>query len=119
MNGMRAGDLRHRVTIRSRSGSRGAYGSATTTWVEYHSCRAAIRALRAREVQSDSQRQSEVTHEVTIRYKAGVVPAMRMTFSDSGTTRYFDIRGVRVDAQIHRIMMLDCAELDSDQQEAG
>ena len=119
MMGIRAGALRHRVTIRSRSGSRGAYGSATTTWSDYHSCRASIRALRSREVQSDSQRQGEVTHEVTIRYKAGVIPAMRMTFSDGGTTRHFDIRGVRIPDQAHRIMFLDCAELDSDQQEAG
>jgi SPP1 family predicted phage head-tail adaptor len=103
---MLAGKLRHSITIQSKSVSRDEYGEEEITWGTYHTCWAAISPLLGREFLEAQQMQARVTHRVTIRYKAGVLPEMRVLFG----SRVFAIESVLTVNEIHYEMVLMCRE---------
>lgn len=75
-----AGDLQHRITLQQRVAGVNALGQAQTSWVNVAEVWAAVEPLRGREFFAAGQAQSEVSTRVTIRYRAGVVPAMRVVW---------------------------------------
>lgn len=78
---MRAGLLRHRVTIQARSVVRDAAGGEAETWVDQPPpVWARVRPLNGRELLSANQIQAETTHEVTMRYRPGLTSAHRLLF---------------------------------------
>lgn len=103
---MRAGRLRHRVTIESRSSSLDAAGQQLRSWSTFGTVYAGIRPLSGREGVLAEAVQSAVTHEVTIRYLSGVNATMRVNFGG----RYFAIHAVRNTDERNREMVLDCVE---------
>ena len=90
---MRAGRLRHRITLQSPSGSQDALGERTTTWTD--ACApvwAAIEPLRASEVFAAAQNQASTTHRIQIRYDSSnseIDSSWRVKFGD----RIFTIDG--------------------------
>ena len=69
---MRAGNLRHRVTLQSPTGSRDSVGERTTTWTDVSTVWASVNPLTARELIAAGQVQSELSHRVCIRHSSSV-----------------------------------------------
>jgi len=91
---MRAGLLRHRITIEQPvSSTGGGFGaSRKQSFEDYKSAWAAIWPLRGTELLQAQQMQSEVTTKIRIRYMVGVTPRNRVRLGDS--TTYYDIVSV-------------------------
>lgn len=79
---LRAGTLRHRITIQRKTATRDDYGGESTTWEDFATNVAAeIRPLSSRELVAARGVQSETTHEITIRYRPGITAAMRAVYN--------------------------------------
>lgn len=75
---MRAGRLRHSVTLQSKSVSRDAAGGESITWTTFATVWAEVQPLSGREYVAMRQAQADVAVRVRMRYVAGVNPAMRV-----------------------------------------
>lgn len=106
---MRAGTLRHSVTIQSKSESVSAHGEMTDTWSTHATVYARINPARVREDVNTDQVVPRITHEVTIRSLSTVTPDMRILFG----SRYLYIVGVKNADERNIMMMLDCEERDA------
>jgi len=103
---MKAGQLRHRVTIQSRTTARDAHDDPIATWSTVVKVWASIEPLNARELILAQQVESNVTHKVTIRYRSGVTSAMRVVFG----SRTFEIDSVINTDERNITMVLMCEE---------
>lgn len=65
---MRAGTLRHTVTLQSPGGTKDAFGSRLTTWDDVADVPASVEPISGREQFLAAQRQATTSHIVTIRY---------------------------------------------------
>lgn len=77
---MEAGKLRHRVEIQQKITPRDpATGDfLDPAWVEFAKAWAAVEDLSARDMIAAKAGQSQVTGRIVIRYRAGVLPTMRV-----------------------------------------
>lgn len=75
---MRAGRLRHTVTLQSKSVSRDAVGGESITWSTFATVPAEVQPLSGREYVAMRQAQADVSVRVRLRYLSGVNPAMRV-----------------------------------------
>lgn len=110
---MRAGDLRHLVTLQSlvaASPDQKATGEPDTTWTDWHAVHAAVEPLRGRELIAAQALQSDVDTRIRIRYRAGVSAAMRVVFG----TRHYDIVTVIDPSERHIELQLMCRQGASD-----
>ncbi len=73
-----AGELRHRVLIQQQVTTRDEDGVQTTSWVEVATVWASVEPLSAREFIQSGQTQAAVTARITIRYREGLLPTMRI-----------------------------------------
>lgn len=88
---MRAGLLRHRVTIQQRTETRDPdTGAVSFAWVDVATVWAAVEPLSAREFIAAQAAHSKVSARITIRYRADITAAMRIVH---GSTLY-NIEGV-------------------------
>ena len=87
---MRAGKLRHKITIQDYTESQNSYGEVTKTWSDYATVWASIEPVRGREFWDSKQINAEITAKITIRYLAGVTPKMRIKYG----ARIFEIISV-------------------------
>lgn len=91
---MRAGKLRHKVTIQAPSTTQDPKtGEMLAGWVDIASVFASIEPLSAREFIAAQAQQSEISARVTIRYRPGITAAMRLLHGD----RIYNIHGVLAD----------------------
>jgi SPP1 family predicted phage head-tail adaptor len=86
---MRAGDLRHQITVLRSSQTQNAYGEIQNTWAEHLTCRGFVRPLTGKEVVSGQFTISEVTHKIFTRYQE-----IRVTDRIAFEGRTFDIKSV-------------------------
>lgn len=107
---MRAGRLRHRVSIRSLvSAKDDTTGEVTDSWVEFASVRAAVEPLTAREFQSGEQTQSRVVVRIIIRYRSGILPSMQVFHGE----HIYKIEGILPDGKSGReYITLPCSEVE-------
>lgn len=78
---MKAGKLRHRVTIqRLALADEPEFGGQTESWVDVATVWAAIEPLFGHEKVAAHAVQSEATVKITIRYRTDVTTAMRLIF---------------------------------------
>lgn len=76
---MRAGLLRHRVSLQHQvSQQNPVTGEIAQAWVEFAPAWAAIEPLSARDFMAAQASQSEASGRITIRYRPGVLPTMRI-----------------------------------------
>lgn len=101
------GKLRHRVTLQELVKTDDGYGGIVETWQDVATVWAAIEPLRGNERYTAQQVQSELTHKVTIRYRAGIKPQMRILYGN----RVFDIEAVIDVDERHRWLELLCSEV--------
>ena len=90
MTMMRAGALRHRVILESANRSDDGGGGSLVVWQEVAPLWVAIKPLSGRELMSAGQFASRLSHEITLRYRALVLPEMRFRKG----SRIFQIKAV-------------------------
>lgn len=103
---MQAGRLNKRVKLQTKTVTQDGYGAALATWADTATVWAAVEPLQGREFWAQQQVQSEVTTRVRIRYRAGVVPAMRVLYG----TRVLDILSVIDPKERHEELQLMCRD---------
>lgn len=74
---MRAGQLRHRVTIQRATVTRDSHGQETRAFAKLASRWANIQPIRAREIVDGGATEQDVTHKVTLRHFPGLLPTDR------------------------------------------
>ena len=107
-NVIKLASLRHRVTLESPQRSDDGGGGAITTWQTVAVMWAGIAALTGRESFSYDRLTGTVSHQILIRYRAGVRPEMR--FNHAG--RLFEIRAVMDMEGRRRWLRCLCEEQD-------
>lgn len=75
---MRAGRLRHRITIQQKSVSQDAYGEEDATWSTYLQTWASVEPLEGREYMEGRAQAQAVSHRVLMRHRDGVTAEMRV-----------------------------------------
>lgn len=76
---MRAGTLRHRITIQRRSAEQDPNtGAMVEGWSDLATVWANVEPLSVREFIASRGEQAEITARITIRYRAGLDPTMRI-----------------------------------------
>ena len=104
---MRAGKLRHRVTIQQTTETReSTMGGVIDTWGTFATRYASVSPLTGREYFTAQQHASEVTHEVRLRYLSGVTTKMRVLHDG----RTFDIESIANTDERDRETVLLCKE---------
>lgn len=103
---MRAGRLRRRVTIQSRTLTRDDRGGATPTYATAATVWASVEPVTGREVWQAQQAQSNVTHVVTIRHYDGLTVRHRLLFRG----RTLNIDSISNFEERDRYMELRCVE---------
>ncbi len=86
---VKAGDLRHRVTIESAARTSDDAGGSTTEWQTVAEVWAAIWPRTVAEAFVLDRIAGTASHDIWIRYRSDVTPDMRIRFGD----RIFDILG--------------------------
>ncbi len=66
---MRAGRLRHRVTIQKNEASRGKFGEVLNNWVDLTTVWAEVQAISGRELVASGAVFSEATVRIWLRYR--------------------------------------------------
>lgn len=83
-------DLRHRVTLEALARAGDSGGGFVETWEEVAELAADIRPADGSETVEADRLAGSLTHQVVLRYRPGVVPAMRFRKG----TRLFQILSV-------------------------
>lgn len=93
---MRAGQLRHRVTIQQKTETRSGTGDVVVTWSDVAQVWAANEPLRGREYLEAKQVHDEAVTRFRIRHYDGILPEMRVTWTDPNDTAHtYDVVDVR------------------------
>lgn len=87
---MDPGQLNERITLQSRAAGLDGMGQAIGTWTDVATVWAQVMPLRGREFFAAAQVQQELSIKVTMRYRADVVPTMRIVWQG----KPHDITGV-------------------------
>jgi SPP1 family predicted phage head-tail adaptor len=101
-----AGELRHRVTIELPLETPDGEGGQSVVWTPLATVWADIRPQQARETAAAQQVQARTTHIIRIRYRADILPTMRVVAGG----RIFAIHGVLDDGERRRRLTLFCEE---------
>ena len=95
---MRAGKLRHRVTIQKNTPSQNDLGEAIASWSTVATVWAAVEPLQGREFFEARQEQADVTTRIRIRWRDDVSVENRVTWTDPANTAHvYDITAVLAD----------------------
>lgn len=105
---MRAGDLRHRVTIQQKAEVPDGRGGRTQEWIDVCTVWAAkkLNTLHSRERTEAQQLQSVSYETFIIRYRPGITAGMRVVCEG----RYFYLQGPPIDVGRKTYMQLICEE---------
>ncbi|RFP32421.1 phage head closure protein [Duganella sp. BJB476] len=108
---MRAGNLRHRLTIQSRDTGVDVLNGQVMTWSNVATIWADIQPLSGREILAAAAVNTEISHVIQIRYQVQfanpkAMAAMRCLYG----TRVFNISSARDIDEQHRTIELTCLE---------
>lgn len=98
------GELRQRVTIQQKSVTRDAFGAETISWTDVATVWAKIWHLRGRELMDAQQAEADTSTQITIRYRAGILPTMRVVHGSA----IYDIQAALDMGERHRFIELQC-----------
>jgi SPP1 family predicted phage head-tail adaptor len=102
-----AGRLNKKISIESNAAARDSHGQDVESWSPHLTdIWASIDPVRGREFFAARQFNAEVTHKVTIRYRTGISPQMRVEYQG----RYFRIEAVIDPNERHEALELMCVE---------
>ncbi len=97
---MRAGRLRHRLSLQSPTFTNTSVGTVVTTWPTAATIWGSIEPLRGREFYDSALINSDVTSRIVIRYTSDIEPNYRIVFG----TRTFLIDSI-IDVEERNIEM--------------
>ena len=103
---MKAGRLRHFLTLEQAVETQNSRGEAIPSWTGVTDLWGSIEPLSGREGLAANQLYATATHQIRIRYRAGVVPKMR--FTKGG--REFEIDAVLNSDERNRELVCLCTE---------
>lgn len=104
---MRAGKLRHLVTVQTELEDQSSMtGAVTKAWATVASVYASVEPLIGRELQRAMAERAELTYTIRTRYLAGITTRHRLLYD--GKT--FNIRSVVDVEERHRELVLMCTE---------
>ena len=109
---MKAGKLRHEVTIQSNSKANDSYGQAISSWSDLASTYAHIENLRGSELFQAQSVESRINTKITIRWVDGVRSNMRVQNTYSGETHNYNIVYVNRINEIEETIELLCERLE-------
>ena len=105
------GKMRHRITFQKFNGEKDSFGDPLqaddSNWTSVATVWAAIDPLSGREFYAAQQSQSEVTHNIRCRYRAGLNTAMRILYG----SRKFSIVSIIDWEERHQSLLIKCKEL--------
>jgi SPP1 family predicted phage head-tail adaptor len=104
---MRAGQLRQRITIQSKTPNRDTFGQEVITWTDFATVWAAVEPLRGREFLDARMVTAEVTTKIRIRQRDGISPEMRVVF---GSINYDVLAVIHVEEREREIHLM-CQEI--------
>jgi SPP1 family predicted phage head-tail adaptor len=105
---MRAGELRHRITLQRKNAVRDSYGESVPTWITVATVWAQVETTGGSEsVDAAQVALASLSYMVTIRYRRDVVPTMRVLWGD----RVLEISAVTEPDNRRRLLALLCAEI--------
>ena len=105
---MRAGLLRHRVTIQEKGTvERNSYGEEVITWAEVDTVWGSVEPLLGKEFLAAKREGAEVTTRIRIRYRSGITPTMRVVWG----SHTYDIESVVEVEGRGRELQLMCREV--------
>jgi SPP1 family predicted phage head-tail adaptor len=96
-----AGELRHQVVLQDRSPAQDSFGGQLQVWTDHITARAAVKPLTGRELEVAQAIASETSHQVTLRYRAGITAAQRLLYAG----RIFNIHAV-IDVEERHIKLV-------------
>lgn len=103
---LQAARLNDLVILQLAQEGKDSFGGTTSAWVQLAQVYADIQPIRGKEFFDSFQVQVEVSYKIKIRYRADVVPKMRVLFG----TRIFSIEYVIDVGERHETLELMCAE---------
>lgn len=89
------GDLRHRITIQSRTPTPDEMGGFTEAWSSVATVWSDIKPISANERMFAMKLEDNTTHKIRIRHRAGLDAGMRILFG----SRTFQIKGIITDEE--------------------
>ena len=105
------GKMRHRITFQVFTGVQDTFGDPLqaddSNWEDVSTVWAAVMPISGREFYAAQQSQSEVTHNVHIRYRPGINTAMRILYRK----RKFQIISIIDHEERHQSLLIKCKEL--------
>ena len=104
---MKAGSLRHRVTIQRLTITQGPSGDLVETWADVATLWGAVEPLSGREYWQAQQVAAETSIRVRIRYRAGLDTTMRVIHD----ARTLEILSIVDPEERHAELQLMCREL--------
>lgn len=106
---MRAGELRHRVTIQKPVEAKDPEtGENVINWETHQVAWAKVEAVSGKEDYGADRRVAEGTHLVTTRYVSGVTAKMRVKLADERVLQI--VAPPRNELERDRMLVLDCEE---------
>ena len=103
---MRIGKLRHLITIEQVAETQDSDGSVIETWSAFADVQASIEPISGREYFAAQTTQADVTHRISLRFIAGVIPKMRVKYG----SRIFGILSAINVNERNRELQLMCRE---------
>jgi SPP1 family predicted phage head-tail adaptor len=95
---VRAGRLRHRITLQRRVESQEATGEVTWSWADVAEVWASVEPIAGREYFAAAQVSSEVNTRIRLRYRPGLNEKLRVVFisepGSPGLVHYYDVLSV-------------------------
>ena len=79
---MRAGALRHKITIEEVTETADGLGGFTESWSEYTTTYASITQIKGEEMLEHMKLGSNVSHRIWMRYQEGITSKMRIKHGD-------------------------------------
>lgn len=104
---VRAGDLRHRLTLEAAERTADEGGGATVSWVAVADLWGRITPTVGRELMRADGLGARLTHEIVLRHRTGVLPQMRLRLG----SRVFEIHAVIDVAEGRRWLRCLCEEI--------
>ncbi len=104
---VRAGILRHRVTIQRATSTKDALGGDVLTWATLATVWAEVRPLSGREAIEAGRISSTANVWITIRYRDDVTPLMRVSWRG----RVFEINQIENQGTADVALVLWCTEV--------
>lgn len=103
---LRAGLLRHQITVQTPTDVTDATGAVSSTWETLVTAWAAIWPVTAKEQVAAGQLITTLSHRIRMRYYDGVTSKCRVKFGN----RYFDIKAVINAEERNEMLDLLCTE---------